>query len=101
MAEGSLVLNINQLQTAFAGIQTLLGAAPEGDGTGTGLAGAAHIAVDSPGNQVLSFAASFTGQVEGLFDLETASSLSAIGNLFGDLAVQVEASPTAELATFV
>ncbi|MCB0126747.1 MAG: hypothetical protein KDE58_31025, partial [Caldilineaceae bacterium] len=71
------------------------------DGTGTGLAGAAHIAVDSPGNQVLSFAASFTGQVEGLFDLDTASTLSAIGNLFGDLAVQVEASPTAELTTFV
>ena len=100
MAEGSLFVNIETLQTALGGINLLLGSTPEDGGAGAGLAGAAHLAAASPAQRVTGFQDTFTAQVSGVFDFDLASNVTELSGLFNTLRTAVQASPTAALAEF-
>lgn len=100
MAEGSLFLNIETLQTALGGINDLLGSSPEDGGPGSGLAGAAHLAADSPVQQVAGFKAVFSGEVSGVLDFDLGPALDDLTGLFESLRTAVQASPTAALDDF-
>src|SRR5215216_818595 len=100
MAAGSLVVNIQTLQTALAGISTLLGEGGANGSPGSGFAGAASLSATSPTDRVGSFSGSFRLQVDGLLEFDASASLSQATDFFGTLQVAVQAPPTAALATF-
>lgn len=95
MAEGSLFTNLQNLESAFTGIQTLLG---DGD---SGLSGAASLSASSPSDQTASFEASLTVSVDGTFAIDAEGQIDGIVTMFSDLRGQIEnASPADALAIF-
>jgi hypothetical protein len=100
MPEGSPVQKIHDLQTALAAITALLGDAPAGDGTGSGLAGAAGLAASSPADRVAAFRGQFTRQASGALSLDSTAALNAVTGLFASLKTEVQSPPTQALAAF-
>jgi hypothetical protein len=99
MPEGSLSVSIQDLQGALAAVTDLLGAAPEGDGDGSGLAGGAALAAASPSAEIGGIGETLTSLTSGLLDIDT-TDLGGIGGLFTTLQNQVQGGPTAALDGF-
>ncbi len=89
MAEGTLVVNIRNLESALAGVGDL----------GAQFDSAASVSGSLDGG-VGDVAGQLTGQVSGLFDLDAAALIAQINELFGALEIQVEADPAAALGGF-
>lgn len=100
MAEGSLVVNLQTLQTALAGVATLLGESGTAGTPGTGLAGGAALAATSPTARVTAFQDVFQGQVAGLLAFDAAAGVTPITTFFTTLQATVQQPPTAALTTF-
>lgn len=90
MAEGTLVVNIRNLESTLAGVGDLGGAFEAAASTSGALSGG----VGAVGGQL-------TGQVSGLFDLDVAALIAQINELLGGvIELQAEADPTAALGGF-
>jgi hypothetical protein len=100
MPEGSLAVNIQTLQQAMTAISGLLGQAAAGGNAGSGLAGAAGVATNSPASVVAGFSGQFSAQLSGVFRFEASGSISGATDLFANLKAAAQAPPTDELAQF-
>jgi hypothetical protein len=100
MPEGSLTMNIQTLQGALSAVTDLLGEPSDGDGTGSGLAGAASLASTPPTKRVGGFAEQLTQQVSGVLEFDATASLSGIPELFTTLEAEAQSSPIQALDGF-
>lgn len=88
MAEGTLTVNLQTLQTSLQGLAAL----------GTGFAGAANLAATSPGAGLQGFAQALLQQMSGALHFEASASVSGAQGLFGSLSLELQASPAGALA---
>lgn len=100
MPEGSLAVNIQTLQEAMSAIIGLLGQAPAGGNAGSGLAGAAGTAANSPASVVTGFSGQFSIQLSSIFRFEASGAISGVTDLFSNLKSEAQAPPTEALAQF-
>ena len=101
MAEGTLQLNLQTLESALAGVGGILGDPGSEEAAGTGLAGAASLAGDSPVQRVQEFEAVLRGRMDGILQIDSAGSITAVTGAFAQLTDEIQASPTAALDGFV
>lgn len=101
MADGTLQLNLQTLESALSGVAGLLGEPGSNGEAGSGLAGAAAIASESPVQRVQGFESILRGQMDGIFQLDVETSITSVTGAFATLTGEIEASPTAALDSFV
>lgn len=100
MPEGTLALNIQTLQSALEGIAGLQGDAPDGDATGTNLAGASGLASTSLGDQFGNLGQTITTQMSAAVDFDPSEGITAITGLYESLTSGAGAPPTDALDGF-
>ncbi|MBI3953188.1 MAG: hypothetical protein HY330_01600 [Chloroflexi bacterium] len=100
MPDGSLVENVRALQTALAAVTSLLGAPPEGDQPGSGVAGASALATTTPADRLGAFQGALSTQLASVFNFDSATTVSGLTGLYSSLKTAVQAPPTAPLEGF-
>ena len=100
MADGSLQLNLADLESSLSGVGTLLGAPGAGGSTGSGYAGGAGLVATSPEAQVEDVAVTFESQVAGLFEFDGAASVTGVADALEGLQEFAGGAPFNALSDF-
>ncbi len=100
MPDGTLVTNIQTLQSALEAVTKLLGQPPQGNNIGSGLTGAAGLAATSPVAHVQAFQDQLTQQISTTLQFDSTTALSGVTNLFTTLQVDVQAPASPSLQNF-
>lgn len=101
MAEGSIQLELTNLEAALSAVAELVGQAPSDGQPASGFAGAAAVAEGSPLATLVQFAGTLEGQLSGIVSFDASASASGSDGVFAQLQVSADFSPQAALDAFL